>query len=64
MTDIYTKAIFNFLKENQNMTLLAEDIAVKIPCSKRTVARKIKDLCTSGHIFKNGKKYEVLKELV
>lgn len=61
--DIYTKTIFNFLKENQNRTLLTEDIADAVTCSTRTVTRKLKILCQNEYILKTGKKFQVLREL-
>lgn len=60
--DIYTKAIFGYIKEHNNNTILYKDIMREFNITYPTVRKKIKNLIRTGKIQKNGKFYKIISK--
>lgn len=60
--DIYTAAIFNYIKAHNNNTILYKDIMREFNISYPTVRKKIKNLIRTGKIQKNGKFYKIISK--
>lgn len=58
--DIYTAAIFNYIKAHNNNTILYKDIMREFNISYPTVRKKIKNLIRTGKIQKSGKFYKII----
>ena len=59
--DIYTRAIFNYISEHNNNTILYLDIMQEFNISYPTVRKKVRNLLRMGRIKRDGKRYTVLK---
>lgn len=60
--DVFSMAIFYYIKAHDNNTILYKDIMEEFDLSYPTVRRKIKNLVRTGKIKKTGKKYKVLEK--
>lgn len=58
--DIYTRAIYNYIKEHNNNTILYLDIMREFNISYPTVRKKIKNLVRMGKIRKEGKHMSII----
>lgn len=59
--DIYTKAIYNYIAEHNNNSILYLDIMREFNISYPTVRKKVRHLIQMGRIRKTGKFYQVLQ---
>ena len=59
--DIYTMAIYRYIKDHNNNTILFKDIMAEFGITYPTVRKKIKNLVRMGKIQKNGKFYKILE---
>lgn len=57
--DIYTKAIFEYIKSHNNNTILYLDIMREFNISYPTVRKKVRNLIRMNRIKKVGKMYTV-----
>lgn len=57
--DIYSAAIYRYIKEHNNNTILYKDIMKEFHISYPTVRKKIRNLIKTGKIIKTGKYYKI-----
>ena len=57
--DIYSAAIYNYIKAHNNNTILYKDIMREFNISYPTVRKKIRNLIRTGKIIKTGKYYKI-----
>lgn len=55
--DIYTRAIYNYIVEHKNNTILYLDIMREFNISYPTVRKKVRNLINMGRIKREGKRY-------
>lgn len=60
--DIYTAAIFRYIQDHNNNTILYKDIMREFNISYPTVRKKIRNLIRTGKIEKSGKHYKVIRK--
>lgn len=59
--DIYTAAIYRYIKDHNENTILYKDIMAEFNISYPTVRKKVRNLVKTGKIKKVGKHYTVLE---
>lgn len=59
--DIYTVAIYRYIKDHNKNTILYKDIMREFNITYPTVRKKIRNLEKMGRIRKIGKHYEILE---
>lgn len=59
--DIYTKAIYEYIKKHNDNTILYLDIMREFNISYPTVRKKIRNLIRMGRIQKNGKNMKIIE---
>lgn len=59
--DIYTSAIYNYIKEHNANTILYLDIMKEFHISYPTVRKRIRNLIRMGRLKKEGKKMTVIE---
>lgn len=60
--DIYTAAIFRYIQDHNNNTILYKDIMREFNISYPTVRKKIRNLIRTGKIKKTGKNYQIIRK--
>lgn len=60
--DIYTAAIFRYIKDHNNNTILYKDIMREFNITYPTVRKKIRNLIRTGKIEKTGKFYKIISK--
>lgn len=58
--DIYTKAIYDYIKQHNDNTILYLDIMREFNISYPTVRKKIRNLIRMGRISKTGKRMKII----
>lgn len=59
--DIYTAAIYRYIKDHNKNTILYKDIMREFNITYPTVRKKVRNLVKMGKIKKTGKHYEILE---
>lgn len=58
--DIYSRAVYMYIKEHNGQTILLRDIMEELNITYPTVRDRIRKLIKLGKIQKNGRKFKII----